>query len=212
MNDRVRAAATMLAGLGAEVEEVSLPLHAVGKAIWTPIGIEGLTALMMHGNGYGTNHQGLFVTSLLDAHAAWRQRADDLPETLKLCMIAGHYMTTRYRGRYYAKAQNLRRRLRDGYEAALARHDLLLMPATPQKATPMPVPGTAPREEVIVHAFDFNANCIPTNLTGHPALSLPCGLSDGLPVGLMLIGRHHDEATIYRAAHAFERARDWREL
>jgi Asp-tRNA(Asn)/Glu-tRNA(Gln) amidotransferase A subunit family amidase len=57
-----------------------------------------------------------------------------------------------------------------------------------------------------------SANCIPTNLSGHPALSIPCGIDDGLPVGLMLIGRQWDEATIYRAADAFERAADWRSL
>ncbi len=62
------------------------------------------------------------------------------------------------------------------------------------------------------HALGFNANCIPSNLTGHPAISIPCGLSDGLPVGMMLIGRHFEETTIYQAAHAFERAFDWQTL
>ena len=50
------------------------------------------------------------------------------------------------------------------------------------------------------------------NVTGHPALSLPCGLSDGLPIGLMLVGKHFDESTLYTAAHAFERAADWKGL
>jgi amidase len=84
-----------------------------------------------------------------------------------------------------------------------------MMPTTPSKATPMP-PAEAPRKEIVEHALGFNVNCIPTNLTGHPALSIPCGLADGLPVGLMLIGRHYDEATLYRAAHAFEQANDWK--
>ena len=47
--------------------------------------------------------------------------------------------------------------------------------------------------------------------THHPALSVPCGRIDGLPVGMMLVGRHHDEATLYRVAHAFEQSGDWRE-
>jgi amidase len=53
---------------------------------------------------------------------------------------------------------------------------------------------------------------MPFNITHHPAMSIPCGMSDGLPVGMMLVGRHWDEATIYRAADAFERAEDWRVL
>jgi amidase len=53
-------------------------------------------------------------------------------------------------------------------------------------------------------------NTMPFNLTGHPAMSIPCAASDGLPIGLMLVGRHHDEASIYRAALAYETATDWR--
>ena len=50
------------------------------------------------------------------------------------------------------------------------------------------------------------------DISHHPAMSLPCGMADGLPVGLMLVGRHFDEKTIYRAAHAFEQAGDWKEM
>ena len=53
---------------------------------------------------------------------------------------------------------------------------------------------------------------LPYNMTGHPAMSIPCGKSDGLPVGLMLIGKQYDEPTIYRAAFAFEQAADWRDM
>jgi amidase len=166
---------------------------------------------MMKGNGYGTNHRGLFVTSLLDAHAGWRERADELSEPLKFAMLAGHVMGATYHGRYYAKAQNLSRRLRAAYDALLSRYDLLLMPTVPCAPPPMP-PADAPRQEIVCHAFGLNANNTPTNLTGHPAMSVPCGLSDGLPIGMMLIAEHHAETTIYRAAHAFEQARDWKTL
>jgi len=81
----------------------------------------------------------------------------------------------------------------------------------PLKATPLP-PADASRELYVQRAFEMIANTAPFDATGHPAMSLPCGLADGLPVGLMLIGRHHDEATIYRAAHAFEQSGDWRSL
>jgi amidase len=204
----VKMAAAQFEKLGAKVEEVSVPMHAVGPAIWTPIALEGATELMMKGNGMGTNWRGLFVTSLLDAHAGWRHRADELSDTLKISMLLGHYFTKHYRGHYYAKAQNLSRKLRAAYDSALGTHDLLLMPTLPVKATALP-PVDAPRALYIQRAFEMIANTAPFDATGHPAMSLPCGIADGLPVGLMLIGAQYDEATIYRAAHAFEQSHDW---
>ena len=208
---KVRNAATILGKLGASVAEVSVPMHLAGPAIWTPIALEGATELMMKGNGLGTNWRGLFVTSLLDAHSAWRHRADELSDTLKISMFVGHYFTKHYRGHFYAKAQNLSRKLRAGYDAALASYDLLVMPTLPLKATPLPPPD-APRELYVQRAFEMIANTAPFDATGHPALSVPCGQSDGLPIGLMLIAKHWEESTIYRAAHAFEQAGDWRQM
>ena len=208
---KVRKGAELLGKLGATVEEISIPLHRAGPAIWTPIALEGATELMMKGNGMGTNWRGLFVTSLLDAHAAWRQRADELSDTLKISMLLGHYFTKHYRGHFYAKAQNLSRKLRAAYDAELATYDLLLMPTLPIKATPLP-PADAPRALYIQRAFEMIDNTAPFNATGHPAMSVPCGMADGLPVGLMLIGKHCDEATIYRAAQAFEQGGDWRTM
>lgn len=205
---KTRAAADRFRALGAEVTEISVPMHRLGPTIWTPIALEGLVDLMMKGNGFGTNWRGLYVTSLLDAHAAWRERADMLSDSLKLSMLVGEFGQRCHRGRYYAKAQNLSRRLRAAYDAALIEVDLLLMPTTPMKATPLP-PADAPRALQIQRAFEMVANTCPFDTTGHPAMSLPCGMSEGLPVGLMLVGRHWQESTIYRAAHAFEQAQDW---
>ena len=207
----VRKGAELFGRLGATVEEVSIRLHRAGPAIWTPIALEGATELMMKGNGMGTNWRGLFVTSLLDAHAGWRHRADELSDTLKISMLLGHYFTKHYRGHFYAKAQNLSRKLRAAYDTELAKYDLLLMPTLPIKASPLP-PADATRALYIQRAFEMIENTAPFDATGHPALSVPCGLVDGLPVGLMLIGKHYDEATIYRAAHAFERSGDWRKM
>ena len=81
----------------------------------------------------------------------------------------------------------------------------------PAKATPLP-PADAPRELYIQRAFEMVPNTAPFNASGHPAMSLPCGMSDGLPVGLMLIGKYFDEPTIYRAAAAFEGAGDWKKM
>lgn len=211
VGEKVRQAAAVFTRLGATVSEVSVPMHTLGPAIWLPIAAEGATQQMMKDNGHGFNWKGLYVTSLVDFHAGWKQRADELSESLKLTMILGEYFIKHHRGHFYAKAQNLSRQLTAAYNAALAEYDLLLMPTLPMVAPPLPKPG-APIEEVIARAFENVPNTCPFNATGHPSMSIPCGKVDGLPVGMMLTGKHYEEATIYRAAYAFEQAVDWKTL
>ena len=208
VNAKVRAAAARLETLGALVSEVSIPMHLLGSAIWTPIGIEGLTQTMMHGDGYGVSRPDLYVTSLMDFHRNWRHRANELSETTKLFTLLGSYIRDQHGSRYYGKAMNICRRLTAAYDAALARYDLLLMPTTPIKAGAMP-PADAPREQVIDHALNMIGNTAPFDISHHPAMAIPCGMSDGLPVSMMLVGKHWDEPAIYRAAHAFEQSGDW---
>lgn len=207
----VRKAADRFRALGAEVADVSVPMHAVSGAIWSAIAHEGATVQMMHGNGFGFNWKGLYVTSLMQAHDAWRTRADGLSDTLKVTIMLGQYMLQKHRGVYYAKAQNLARRLRAAYDAVLADYDLLLLPTVPMKATKLPEPS-APLAEVLQRAFEMLGNTAAFDVTGHPAMSVPCGMSDGLPVGMMLVGKHFAEASIYQAAHAFEQSEDWTSL
>lgn len=211
VNDKVRAAAETLRRLGATVDEISVPWHLHGVAIWTPIALEGLTQQMMLGNGMGTGWEGLYTTSLLEHHSNWRTRADELSDTLKISMLIGQYHLKHTRGRYYAKAQNLSRQLRDEFNKVFASYDLLLTPTTPMKAPPIP-PSDASLELWCQRAFEMITNTAPFDVTGHPAMSVPCGMSDGLPVGLQIIGRRYDESTIYRAASAFEQAGDWRKM
>jgi amidase len=209
VDQKVRQAAERLRGLGAIVEEVSIPMHLDGPAIWTPIALEGLQAQMMHGNGMGFSWEGLYTTSLLDAHANWRARANQLSRTLKISMLAGEYFIRTYRGHYYAKAQNLSRLLKKTYNDTFSRCDLLLMPTTPMKATPIPAQD-APLSLYCQRAFEMLPNTCPFDVSGHPAMNIPCGMSAGLPVGMQLVAAHYNESTIYRAAHAFEQLGDWR--
>ncbi len=211
VDEMVRAAAEKFKGLGATVENVSIPMHSVGQAIWLPVAAEGATMQMMLGNGFGFNWQGLYVTSMLDFHSGWRNRADELSDTLKSTMLLGHYMVKHYRGHYYAKAQNLVRRLRAAYDAVLADHDVLLMPTVPMTATKLP-DENAPIAEILQRGFEMLPNTSPFDCTHHPAMSIPCGMAGGLPVGVQLIGKLYDEATIYRAAAAFEAAQDWKKV
>lgn len=209
VDEKVRGAAQRLEKLGATVEELSIPMHMLGGAIWLPIGVEGLTQTMMWGDGYGLSRPDLYVTSLMDFHRGWRQRANDLSETTKLFTLFGTYIHKHYGSRYYGKAMNLARLLTAAYDAALAKYDLLLMPTTAMKATPLPPPD-ASRELYVQRALEMIGNTSPFDVSHHPAMSLPCGMVDGLPVGLMLIGKHYDEPTIYRAAYAFEQSGDWK--
>jgi amidase len=206
---KVRQAAALLGTLGAIVTEVSIPWHLLGSSLFLPIVTEGLTQTMMWGDGYGVSRSDLYVTSLMDFHRGWRQRANELSETVKLFTLFGSYIREHHGSRYYGKAMNLTRQLIAAYDSVLATHDLLLMPTTPMKASPLPPPG-APREEIVDRALEMLTNTAPFDISHHPAMAIPCGMSDGLPVSMMLVGRHFDEPTIYRAAYAFEQAGDWK--
>ncbi|GAB2587169.1 amidase [Paractinoplanes abujensis] len=205
----VRSAADRLAAAGATVVEVSVPEHRTMMNVWAAIILEGTVQVAMHGNGAWTGITGLNPTALMRAHSAWRHRAHLLSEPIKTGLIAGHYLREVYGGVYYAKAQNLVRAARQAYDTALNDVDVLALPTVPFVAPPLPV-GTS-RAEMSAPGFDPVVNTAPFDCTGHPALSVPCGLSEGLPAGLMLVGRHWDEATLYRAAGVLERSGDWRE-
>jgi amidase len=162
---------------------------------------------MVGGNSMGTNWKGHYTTGLLDVFARGRlSRPDDLSETTKMVMLLGQYMQEKYHGRYYAKAQNLVRRLKHAYDEALAGYDLLVMPTLPMKATVIPGPG-ASRQEYVDRALEMVPNTSPFDVTGHPAITVPCGFSGGLPIGMMLVGRTGEDATVLRAADAYEKSR-----
>jgi amidase len=212
VDTKVRAAATALANGGATVEEVSIPMHLDGYHIWNAIIIEGSTSLMIKGNGLGTSWDGYYTTSLLDAYArGWRSRPNDMSETVKLVLFVGEYFQRYYHGRYYAKAQNLRRDLRKAYDEVLDRYDLLLMPTIPFRAPQIPAADCS-REEYVGRALDMLANTCPFDVSGHPAMSVPCGMADDLPVGMMLIGKRYDDAKVLRGARTFEAVGDWQAM
>ena len=207
--DKVIIASEKLRKLGATVENVSIPQHASAMAIWTPIILEGLQMQMMHGNATGFNWKGLYNTSLLLKHKHWREQADDLSPSLKISMLVGEYSLQNFSGYYYAKAQNLSRKLTAAYDKIFQSYDLLLMPTLPIKAKPIP-DEDASLSIIIQRAFEMIGNTAPFNVTGHPAMTIPCGLSDGLPIGMMLVAPKWKESSIYSVAHSFEQCGDWR--
>lgn len=205
VDECVKQAANSFKKLGAQVKTISIPWHREGIHIWSAIAMEGATMMVVGGNAMGTNWKGHYTTSLLDVFARGRlSRADDLSETTKMVVMLGQYMHDRYHGRYYAKAQNLGRSLASAYDDALGDNDLLVMPTLPMKATVIPAPDCS-RDEYVARAIEMIPNTCPFDVTGHPAMNVPCGMSNGLPVGMMLVGRTGDDATVLRAADAYQR-------
>lgn len=211
-DQKVNAALKRLGKNGASVSEVSVPWHLDAYHVWAVIIVDGAANLMIKGNGFGTSWYGHYVTSLMDAYArGWRSRPNDMSETVKLTLFMGEYAHRYYHGRHYAKAQNLKRALRQAYDAVLADHDVIAMPTIPFRATEIPAPDCS-REEYVEVALNMVGNTCPFDVSGHPAITVPCGMVDGLPVGLMLVGKRYDEATVLRAAAAFEKLGDWRKM
>jgi amidase len=209
--EKVRDAIRALKDAGAGVAEVAVPLHLDGPHIWTGIILEGAAEMMIKGYGMGNNWPGYYTTTLQEAFArGWRARPDDVSETVKLVLLLGEHMHRHYHNRYHAKAQNLRVLLRAAYDKALADCDVLAMPTIPFPATEIPPPD-APREVYVDRALNMQQNTCPFDVSGHPALTVPCGKVGGLPVGMMLVGRPFEEATLIRLARAFEKTGDWRQ-
>jgi amidase len=205
---KVRAAAEALAELGVTVEDVSVPTHTTATAIWGAVALSGLTNLVTAGNGFGIGRSDVYPTDLM-AHlfAAGNDRSG-LPVSVKAMLLTSALATGRRGHTLYGKGVNLARQLRAEYDAAFGQFDALLLPTTPMKATPIPDAS----EGIGMYwqrAAEMMANTCGFDVTHHPAISLPCGMSEGLPVGMMLVGRHFEESTLYRIAHAFETAKPW---
>ena len=195
----VKRAVSALEKLGARATEISIPAHRESAGLIYALVPEGM-AMLARTNLQGTHHQGGYLPGLA-AHFAERlpERANDLALTVKFMLLFGNYLHERYHGRFYAKAQSYRPTLTAKYDAALAEYDALVMPSTPMKAHRLD--AQAP--------YSMITNTAPFDITGHPAISVPCAKSDGLPVGMMLVGRHFDESTLFKIAHAYEQSVDW---
>jgi aspartyl-tRNA(Asn)/glutamyl-tRNA(Gln) amidotransferase subunit A len=181
----VEAAAATLAAAGALVDEVSLDTmaHVPGAAL----AVVAVEALAYHAD-------------LL------RTRAGDYDPDVARRLMTGAYVS----GLHYVRGQQVRALVRAEVDAALARRDVLLAPATPVTA-----PGVADRQTTLGDGpADVRTALLrytrPFNLSGHPVCALPCGLTAaGLPIGMQLVGRPFDEATVLRAADAYQRLTDF---
>lgn len=135
---------------------------------------------------------------------ASKTRASGFGEEVKRRILLGTYaLSAGYHDRYYLKALKVRTLVKQDFDKALSNVDVLIAPTMP---TPAFKVGEKIEDPLALYLTDVNT--VPINLSGVPSISMPCGLVDGLPVGLQVIGKHFDESTIMRAAYSFEQNTD----
>jgi amidase len=214
VNEGVHAAVDRLEDLGAAADPVSIPWHVDAFFVWLAVENEE-TAVMWDADNTGYFVDGRYDTDLAAAFGkARRAQADEFAPTVKLKCLLGQYLKQQFHGRYHGKASNLREELTAAYDEQLDEYDLLAMPTTPMTAFELETDLT--RQEVVNRAQGKKGrtrNTMPFNMSGHPAISIPCGRDDnGLPIGLMLVGNQFDEETVLAAASALEGAVEWTDL
>ena len=203
-DELVRSAARRFTECGCHVGEISVPWHRTALHVFNVIFTDGATYQMVDGNGYGLGADGLYDPELMAHFARQRvSRADALASTVKATALCGYYGLQTLGGATYAKARNLVPHVRAAYDAALDEYDVLVMPTVPGTAELLPA-GGPDDVGLLGRALGKAANTAPMDVTGHPALSVPAGLLDGLPVGMMIVGKRFDDATVLRAGAAFE--------
>ena len=203
----VRAAAQSFEGLGAKVETTSIPQHAQGALLTAPLMFDGMFRNVFLGDSLGSGRDDLYSPAYQARMREWREHTDTLAPLVSAVALAGAWSHERYGVAFYGKAVHWARELRRVYDAALEHFDCLVMPTCPVTAPPIPA-ADAPLGERFARIGETALNTGIFDATHHPAISIPCGEVDGLPVGMMLIGRHHEEALLYRAAFAFEQSRE----
>lgn len=208
VSEAVRRAAEAFAELGVELREISVPEHALSGAL-TFGAMQALVTSIFDMDGFVLERPDLVPVEFVRRQRRWREHADELPPNLKAVLLESNWMREHHGFEFAARAMHNVPRVRSAYDRALQGVDALLMPTTPMKATRLPSADVSISEWIGL-AFAPVYNTMPFNHTHHPAISIPCAMVDGLPAGMMLVGRHFDECTLYRLASAFEQAGDWR--
>jgi aspartyl-tRNA(Asn)/glutamyl-tRNA(Gln) amidotransferase subunit A len=199
----VEDAVSTLEGLGASVRHVSLPTTRYALACYYIIAPSECSANLARYDGvkYGYSYQD--TTDLWEAMEKTREYGFG-PEVTRRVMLGTYALSSGYYDAYYLKAQKARTLIRQDFDRVFQDVDVLVTPTSPVTAFKI---GEKIGDPVQMYLIDVCT--LPVNIAGLPGLSVPCGFSDGLPVGMQLIGPHFSEETLLRTAHAYETATEW---
>jgi aspartyl-tRNA(Asn)/glutamyl-tRNA(Gln) amidotransferase subunit A len=192
-----------LAGLGAKVEELSLPSTPYALPVYYIIAPSEASANLARYDGvkYGFSYTN--ADSMWDAMEKTRQYG--LGDEVKRRIMLGTYaLSAGYYDAYYLKAQKVRTLIRREFDQAFEKYDALVTPTSP--SVPFKI-GEKLDDPVQMYLSDVCT--LPINIAGVPAMSIPAGFDNGLPIGMQLIGKPFGEETILKVAYAYEQATDW---
>ena len=199
----VRQAITELEMLGASVEPVSLPTTEHALACYYIIAPSECSANLARYDGVKFGYSYQDTADMWQAMESTRQHGFG-PEVKRRIMLGTYALSAGYYDAYYLKAQQARTLIRQDFARVFERVDALVTPTSPVAAFPL---GEKTADPVQMYLIDVCT--LPINIAGLPALSVPCGFADGLPVGMQLIGPHLSEERLLGIAYAYEQATEW---
>ncbi len=202
IRSRVEQAVEVLRQAGAEIREVSLPHTSFAMAAYYVIACAEASSNLARYDGVRYGHRAADPRGLADLYA--RSRAEGFGAEVKRRIMLGTFaLSAGYHDAYYGQAQAMRARIRHDFTQAFSQVDVLLSPVSP-----LPPWRLEEKLDDPVAMYLTDVMTLPMSLAGVPALSVPCGFTDGdtLPVGVQLVGRHFDEATLFRAGRSLEKA------
>lgn len=190
----------VLESLGATWEEVSLPHSKYALAAYYLLSSSEASSNLARFDGIRYGFRADNVENLMELYK--ETRAQGFGNEVKRRIMLGTYsLSAGSYDAYYRKAQQVRTLIKQDFDNVFDKYDVIIGPTTPTPAFKI---GENVKDPLTMYANDILT--IPVNLAGVPGISVPCGFSDGLPLGLQIIGKYFDEATIYRVAHAYEQA------
>ena len=199
----VRAAIEAFRKEGATVSELSLPNLPLSVPTYYVVAPAECSSNLSRFDGVRFGHRCQDPKDLLDLYK--RTRGEGFGAEVKRRIMTGTYvLSAGYYDAYYLKAQKVRSLINADFKRAFGEVDVLMGPTAP---TPAFAIGAKTDDPILMYLNDIYT--IGANLAGLPAVSVPCGLVDGLPVGLQVIGPHFSEERLFATAHAWQRATDW---
>jgi aspartyl-tRNA(Asn)/glutamyl-tRNA(Gln) amidotransferase subunit A len=199
----VRAAIDAFRQEGATVEELSLPNLPLSVPTYYVVAPAECSSNLSRFDGVRFGHRCEDPKDLLDLYK--RTRGEGFGAEVKRRIMTGTYvLSAGYYDAYYLKAQKVRSLINADFRRAFGKVDVLMGPTAPTPAFEI---GAKTDDPILMYLNDIYT--IGANLAGLPAVSVPCGLVGGLPVGLQIIGPHFAEERLLAAAHAWQRATDW---